>query len=83
MTDVCGNGGNDLLQYCRVDIENSHVKSASQACPRLKQLALSIRPVNESKKKVAYRSTTFRCGRTMHERGAQTRGYVFPNLRIN
>lgn len=76
MTDVCGNGGNDLLQYCRVDIENSHVKSASQACPRLKQLALSIHPVNESKKKV-------RCGRTMRECGAETRGYIFPNLGIN
>lgn len=53
MTDVCGNSGNDLLQYCCVDIENSHVKSASQVCPRLKQLAVSIRPVNENKKKKA------------------------------
>lgn len=57
MTDVRGNSGNDLLRYCRVDIENSHVKSASRVCPRLKQLAISIRPVNENKKKEAYRLT--------------------------
>lgn len=39
MTDVCGNSGNDLLQYCRVDIENRQREVSQQGMSAFKTVS--------------------------------------------